>query len=195
VGGKCQLKVIKTDGSSERYLHTKVIGTISNVLASIDQADVYVAEELAEAVTYFLYHKHNRHSVSSSEIFSIIKAVLTTTGYQDAAIALSEHHFQRRLNRSRVEVISADVRELADAELLAKAGDFTNSSRWDKSKIANDLVNRRAVDSRTARVISSIVEQRVFNLGLALVPTSLIKQLVLTETAAVLRAQRQLQTI
>jgi len=82
-----QLKVIKEDGSVEEYLHTKVIGTISNALGEIGQADMGIAEQLAEVVTYFLYHRQNRRSITSSDVFSIIKAVLAATNYEDAAIA------------------------------------------------------------------------------------------------------------
>jgi hypothetical protein len=43
-------------------------------------------------------------------------------------------------------------------------------------------------------MIASMVEEKIFNIGITLVPASLIKQLVLGDAAAVLRAQRQLQT-
>ncbi len=188
-----QLKVIKADGGAEEYLHTKVIGTISNALSRIGQPDISVAEELAEVVTYFLYHRQNRRSVTSSEIFSIIKAVLTATKYEEAAVALSEHHFERKLKRSRIEVVSIDVEELADAELLCKTEQSDSRSRWDKSRIVKDLVAKHGVSRQTARMIASMVEEKIFNMGLTLVSASLIKQLVLGDAAAVLRAQRQLQ--
>jgi transcriptional regulator NrdR family protein len=190
-----QLKVIKTDGGTEEYLHTKIIGTISSALSRIDQPDISVAEELAEVVTYFLYHGQKRRSVTSSEIFSIIKAVLTATKYEDAAVALSEHHFERRLKRSRIQVVSIDIEELADAELLCKTEQSDNRSRWDKSRIARYLVQKHDISQQTARTIASMVEEKIFNIGSTLVPASLIKQLVLGDTAAILRAQRQLQTV
>ena len=195
MGMKMQLKVIKADGGIEEYLHTKVIGTISNALGRIGQADICIAEQLAEVVTYFLYHRQDRRAVSSSEIFSIIKAVLAATSYEEAAVALSEHHFERRLKRSRIEVASIDIRELADAELLCRDGELGGRCRWDKSRIVNDLVTKYDVCRQTARMIASMVEERVFSMGITLVPASLIKQLVLGDAAAVLRAQRQLQTV
>jgi hypothetical protein len=195
MGMKMQLKVIKADGGIEEYLHTKVMGTISNALGRIGQADICIAEQLAEVVTYFLYHRQDRRAVSSSEIFSIIKAVLAATSYEEAAVALSEHHFERRLKRSRIEVASIDIRELADAELLCRDGELDGRCRWDKSRIVNDLVTKYDVCRQTARMIASMVEERVFSMGITLVPASLIKQLVLGDAAAVLRAQRQLQTV
>jgi len=190
-----QLKVKKADGGIEEYLHTKVIGAISNALSRMGQPDIAVAEELAEVVTYFLYRKKNRRSVTSSEIFSIIKVVLTATKYEEAAVALSEHHFERKLKRSRIEVVSINVEELADAELLRKTEHADSRFRWDKSRIVKSLVAKHNVSQQTARMIASMVEEKIFNMGLTLVPASLIKQLVLGDAAAVLRAQRQLQTV
>jgi transcriptional regulator NrdR family protein len=190
-----QLKVIKSDGTEEEYIHTKVIGTLSNALSNSDQADVYIAEQFADVVTYYLYHRQNRRVATSSEILSIIKAVLTETGYDNAAISLSEHHYERQIKRSRIEVVSIDNQELTDAEQFTIARESGSRSRWDKSKIANDLVQKSSFSRQTARAIAAMVEYRIFNMGLTLVPTSLIRQLVLNETAAVLRAQKQMQTV
>jgi len=190
-----QLKVIKTDGSIEEYLHTKVLGAISNALGSAGQADIGIAEQLADVVTYYLYHRQNRRSIPSSDIFSVIKAVLASINYEDAAIALTEHHFERKLKRSRIEVVWIDVQELKDAELLASNDGEDNRGQWDKSRIVEDLVTKYDVSRQTARMIASMVEEKIFSIGITRVPASLIKQLVLNDAAAVLRAQRQLQTV
>ena len=192
---KVRLKVVKADGGTEEYLHTKVIGTISNALAHDGRADMHITEQLAEVVTYFLYHQKNPRTVTSSEILSIIKAVLTATSYEDAAIVLSEHHFNRILKRSRIEVVSIDIQQLADAEMLCGVQQSHPRSRWDKSRIVNDLITNYDVSRQTARTIASMVEERIFSMGLTLVPASLIKQLVLGDAAAILHAQRQLQTV
>ena len=190
-----RLKVIKADSSVEEYLHTKVIGAISNALGDIGQADICIAEQLAEVVTYFLYRRQKPRGVTSSDIFSIIKAVLAETGYGDAAIALSERHFERKLKRSRIEVISVDIQRLSDAQLLCRADKLAGRTRWNKSRIVENLVTKHDVDRQTARTIASMVEQKVFSMGITLVPASLIKQLVLSDAAAVLRAEQQLQTV
>jgi len=191
---RTQLKVIKADGSLEEYSHTKVMGTINNALCRIGQADVYIAEQLAEVVTYFLYHRQNRRTATSSEIFSMIKAALSAVSYDEAAIGLTEHHFDRRLKRSRTEVVSIDIQELTDAEMLAGSEITDSRCRWNKSRIVEGLVTKYGLRTPTARTIASMVEEKIFNTGINLVPSSLIKQLVLGDTAAVLRAQKQLQT-
>lgn len=192
---KCQLKVVKTDGSTEEYLHTKVLGTISNALACVGQADTDTAEELAEVVTYFLYHKKQSRFITAGEIFSMIKVVLTATNYEDAALELNERHFGRKLKRSRIEVVPIDINELADAEMLANDGEWLDRSRWDKSAIVTDLIANYELDRHTARTVASMVEEKILNMDITLIPASLIKQLVLNETAAILHARRQLQTV
>jgi hypothetical protein len=44
-----------------------------------------------------------------------------------------------------------------------------------------------------ARAVAATVEERVFNMGMTLVPRSLVKQLALGEAAAMLQAQQELQ--
>jgi len=190
-----QLKVIKADGSIEEYLHTKVMGTINNALGEVELANIDIAEQFAEVVTFFLYNQYNRRIVTSGDIFSMIKVVLAATGYEDAAVALSEHHYKRKLKRSRIEVVPIDVQNLTDAEFLAGTGESDGRSRWDKSRIVEDLITGHGVCRQTARTIAAMVEEKVFNVGMTLVPSSLIKQLVLGDTATVLRAQRQLQAV
>jgi len=183
-----QFKVIKADGSMEDYLYTKVLAAINNALGAVGQLDVDVAEELAEAVTYFLHSRPDHPLVTSSEILSMIEAVLAATNYEDAAIAISEHHFERKLKRSRIEVTPVD----ANIETLRKTEQLHGRSRWDKSLIINDLITNHNIGRQIARTIASMVEEKILNLGITLVPVGLIKQLVVSDAAAVLHAEQQL---
>ncbi len=191
---RTQLKVIKADGSVEEYLHTKVMGSINNALGEAELANIELAEHFAEVVTYYLYHQQDQRTVTSSEIFSVIKAVLSTTGYEAAAVALSERHFMRKLRRSRIEVVSTNINELAEAELFAGNGQAENRSRWDKSRIVQNLTTAHKISRQTARLIAAMVEEKVFNMGITVVPSTLVRQLVLGDATTVLRAQRELQT-
>jgi hypothetical protein len=191
---KAQLHVLKSDSRTEEYLHTKVMHTVSRALDAGGQSDIAVAQQLAEVITYFLYNKYGDTAVGSSEILSIIQVALTAVGYEDAAEALCEHHYQRKLKRNRIEVINATIDSLDVAQLI-KSDNWQNSKqRWDKCFIIEDLVQKHKLDRSSARTIAGMVEERVFNMGLNPVPTGLIKQLVLSDTAAILTAQIQLQT-
>ncbi len=192
-----KLKVVKADGTTEEYFHTKVVGTAANALCSSGQPDIHAAQEIADAVTFFLYQTVQSGSVQGSinanEILSIIKTVLADTGFEEAAISLGEHHFERKLKRSRIEVADGPLDELADARELYTGHANHTRSRWDKSRIVEYLIARHRLHRQTARAVASMVEEKVFNLGLPVIPVVLIKQLVLSDTAAVLHAQQQLQ--
>lgn len=192
---QAQLKVVKADGTVEHYLHTKVVGTMNNALGAVGDADIDLAEQFAEVVTYFLYHEQGRRRVNSSEIFSMIQVVLASTGYEAAATALSEYHYGRRLKRSRTEVIFVDIQNLEDAEFFVGTEETGVRCRWDKSRIAEDLITEQRLDRQTARMIAAMVEEKVFGMGMTRIPSGLIKQLVLGDTAAVFRVREQLLAV
>jgi hypothetical protein len=193
-----KLTVVKADGTREEYFHTKVVGTVANALGSMGRPDIHAAQEIAEAVTFFLYRTVQpgaaQISISANEILSIIKTVLADTGFEEAAIAISEHHFERKLKRCRVEVTPGRPDGLSDAEELYADHSNQTRSKWDKSLIVEYLVARHRLHRQTARTIASMVEEKVFNLGLPVIPAGLVKQLVLNDAAAVIRAQNQMQT-
>jgi len=190
-----QLQVTKADGTTEAYIHTKLVGTINNAFSATGRPDIAMAEDLAEVVTYYLYKKRDQRRVSSSEILSMIKVVLTSTGYESAAVALGEHAIGRRMKRARTEVLAVDVLEFADLERLNRTKQPPERMPWDKGRIVQDLTAESGIALETARAVASAVEERVFNMGMTAIPRSLIKQLVLGEAAAMLHAQRQLQVV
>jgi transcriptional regulator NrdR family protein len=190
-----QLQVTKTDGTTEEYIHTKVIGTINNAFSAVGRPDIAMAEDLAEVVTYYLYQQQDRRQVSSSEILAMIKAVLTSTGHEAAAAGLGEHAIERRLKRARTEVLAVDVLAFTDLEQLNRMRQSAARIAWDKGKIVHDLTAESGIPPQMARAVASTVEERVFNMGMTLVPRSLVKQLVLGEAAVMLQAQQELQAV
>lgn len=181
-----QLRVIKQDRNVEAYLHTKVLGTVNDALTLTGNADVFVAEQFAEAVTFYLYQKPS-NVITSDEIHQLVRLVLSSTGYEEAAQYLDEHRMGRIVKRRRIEVVDGDAAE--------DSMGMSTVSRWDKSRIVQDLVDREGLDRPIARAIASVVEKKVFNLGTMRIRQSLIHQIVLAETEAMLQAQRQLQAV
>ena len=180
-----QLKVVKSDGSIEEYMHTKVIGAFSNALAAVDEPSVFAAEQLAEVITFYIYEREDSHIVSSDEIHLMMQSVLTATGYEHAALALKEHRLSRNIKRKRIEVINNGEREDGCVDMVLQ---------WDKSQIVNSLIEGN-IDRHVARAIASNVEERVLRMGMTRVPCSLIKQLVAVDTDLMLQAEGQLQAV
>jgi transcriptional regulator NrdR family protein len=188
-----QLKVIKADDSQEQYLHTKVIATFVNAFTEPVEKDAFVACQLAEAVTFYLYNNYGKDKITSSEILSIIQAVLSSTGYDNAAANLAEHCYRRNLLRTRVEIIKYDIQKISDSLKLQQVITALPANHWNKSKIVNDLITEYSLDNTTARTIASMVEEKILNSGFRRVPTAFISFLVLLQTQAILSAQQQLQ--
>jgi hypothetical protein len=186
-----KLEVIKTDGSSEMYLHTKVLGTLCNAFGLTGQSDLYLAQELAEVVTYYLYRdkEHLPKQVSSGEIHAIIKVVLTTTGHDNVAEALSDYYFDRLLKRNRTEVACTPVLSLVDAQQLCEHDPSSTRVKWNKARIVQDLIRCHRLPRQTARAVAGMVEHKVLGMGMTVVPSALIRLLMLNDTALMLRAQ------
>lgn len=178
-----KIEVLKSEGAAEPYLHTKVLGTFHNALASVHDYDLTAAEQMAEAVTFYLYRAEHASTISSDQIHLLIQSVLTATGYAHAAEALNAHRMQRKLQRRRLTVVKSGAEESNEPRYES----------WTKAKIVRDLVETKTMDQLTARAIAGAVEEKVLKMGSARVRSSLIRELVLEDTECILRAEKQLQ--
>ena len=79
--------------------------------------------------------------------------------------------------------------------MLCRNDKMPETNRWDKSQIVEYLVIKHDIDCQTARAIASMVEEKIFKMGISIVPVSLIKQLALSDTAIMLQAHRDLQAV
>ena len=180
-----QIRILKSDGTIEPYLHTKVLGTFHYALALTGSESLYAAEQMAEAVTFYLYRQVSSGTLNTDQIHQMVMDVLSSTGYASASEALSDYRLSRKLKRKRIDVIT-DVKENPN---------MTMSTHWDKTRIAEDLMNSHNVDRLLARAIASSVEEKILNLGVTKVRKSLIHQLVISDMESMLDAHRQLATV
>ena len=180
-----QIRILKTDGSIEPYLHTKVLGTFHHALALAGSDNLYAAEQLAEAVTFYLYRKLPQGTLNTDQLHQMVLDVLGSTGYADAAEALNDYRLMRKLKRRRVEVV-ADIRQNPN---------MTVSMQWDKGRIVQDLVAGHQMDRLLARAVASAVEEKILNMGVTRVRKSLVHQLVVADMESLLDAHRQLATV
>ena len=171
-----KIKVLKTDGTSEPYLHTKVLGTFHNALSLVEEYELSTAEQMAEAVTFYLYRTGQSTSISSDQIHQMIQSVLNSTGYTEAGTVLNQYRLNRRLFRKRLEVVSS--RE--------------ESNIWSKSRVVEDLVREVHINRLTARAVAGTVEEKVFRMGLTHIRTSLLREIVAQDMRAIVQAEKQL---
>jgi hypothetical protein len=177
------IRILKSDGQTEPYLHTKVLGSFNHALSRTGEC-LYASEQMAEAVTYYLYRQVCKGTLSTDEIHHMILTVLESMGYIRAAAAFDEHRLKRKLQRKRIDVID-------DMHAPLSSG----IAHWDKARIAADLMVRQNMDRFLARAIASAVEEKVLNMGVARIRKSLIHELVIADTESMLDAHRRLAAV
>lgn len=177
-----QIRVTKNDGTAEPYLHTKVLGTFNHALALVDNDCLYAAEQLAQAVTFYVYGASGKDSLSTDEIHLMIISVLAGTGYGHAAQALGQHRLWRRLQRRRIEVLNEE-----------KSDENPASEPWDKSRVVRGLIEQHCVDTLLARTIAGAVEEKVLAMKISRIRKGLIRQLVMTDMDTMLEAHCRLE--
>lgn len=175
-----QIRVIKADGQVEPYLHTKVLRTFHNALAQAGDVTLFAAEQMAEAVTYYLYRQKPNSTLTVDEIHLMIQSVLSATGFVYAAEALNRHRLRRQLNRRRIEIVG----DTPDAD---------QPNIWSKSRLAASIVRDYGTDMLTARAIATSVEEKVLVMNVTRLRKALLRQLILNDLDTLLEARRQLE--
>lgn len=174
------IRVIKADRTMESYLHMKVLSTFHNALSRAGQGDLYTAEQLAEAVTFYLYRQSQTRQISTEEIHLMILAVLRDTGYDRSAQMLNQHRLERQLQRRRIEIL--DNRNGAAVRVL-----------WDKSGLVEELMRTFSLERPLVRAVAGSVEEKIFRMGISRISRGLLNELIAADLEAMLSAQEQLQ--
>ena len=174
------IRVIKSDHTVESYLHTKVLGTFHNALSGGGQGDLYVAEQLAEAMTFCLYRQGQpSRQVSTEEIYLMMLSVLRDTGHGRAADVLHQHRLERKLHRKRLEIVEGQNGSMKVVP-------------WDKAEIVEELIGTFQIQRPLARVIAGAVEEKVLRMGMCRVSRSLLNELIAADLEAMVQAEGQL---
>ncbi len=177
-----QIRVLKADGQTEPYLHTKVLGTFHHALTAVGDAPLFAADQMAEAVTFYLYRQKESGQIAADAIHLMIESVLSATGFANAADALNHYRLTRRLKRRRIEV-------------LADPDDHEPTAEWNKSRLAASLSRNGDIDALTARAIAAAVEEKVIAMNITRLRKSLLRQLIAGDVESYLDARRQLDAV
>ena len=169
-----QIRITKADGSTEAYLHTKVLGSLHRAMAAVQSDCLETAQMLSDAVTYYLYRRFKGETLTTDQVHQMILTVLKGAGFTSAAEALTAHRLNRRLQRRRISV--------SDGEWPA----------WDKGLIVQDLIEHYRVEEALARVIAGSVEEKILRMGAAHIRKGLIRHLVMTDMEDLLDAHYEL---
>lgn len=169
-----QIRITKADGSTEAYLHTKVLGSLHRAMAAVESDCLETAQMLSDAVTYFLYRRFKGETLTTEQIHQMILTVMEGAGFAAGAETLTAHRLNRRLQRRRINVI--------DSERPA----------WDKGLIVQDLIEHYRIEEALARAIAGLVEEKILRMGAVHIRKGLIRHLVMTDMEDLLEAHHEL---
>ena len=195
------LMVIKSDGSSEAYIHTRVMATISAAISDAGCYNEQTVSALADAVRMYIEDCKDDTSASlnitSDEIYCMILATLQETGCAKAAVLLKEHRVNRQISRKRQMVIHCMKPHLSNDEQIKIESEccldksvydcqndeceFLTIDPWNKSRLSSKLKTQYNLTKNAARVVAANVEDKIFKLKISTVRSSLIQQLILNE--------------
>ncbi len=193
------LTVIKSDGSTEAYIHTRVMATISSAISDAGCYSEQTVSALADAVRMYIEDCRDDSSVnlqiSSDDIYSMILATLQETGHGRAAVILKLHRINRQIHRQRQLVLHCLAPHLPKEDILIHECCLDNFKQscnvedcpylelepWNKSRLAAKVLKDYNLTKNAARVVAANVEEKLFRLNISVARCMLIKQLILNE--------------
>jgi hypothetical protein len=170
------LRVRKRDGTIEPFTFSKLLNSIRTGLAvggETTDPDPAAARGLAEAVYEYNRQAQGDEPVDAPALSELVDLVLTHTGHTAACMAMRRHRSIRDDQRRRVMV----------ANPRSSDGRFVQR-RWNKGHIVRHLRRRHLLDAPASRMIAGRVEQLIFNCGLKVVTTGLVREMIKSELLA-----------
>jgi len=166
------IQVRKRDGSVEPFVLAKVLRTIRRglvVSGHANELDTSIAGGLGEAVHDYLKATYDKSTISSSQLSELVDLVLNQTGHSTASMAIHDYQRYREERRRRVRVAIPRDR-----------GGFSQH-RWSKASIVEFLGKQHLLDTPASRMIAGRVEQLIFGLGLGVVTSGLVREMITSE--------------
>ena len=170
------IRVSKRDGNIEPFVLAKLLQSIRYGLLSAGEAhdlDTSTAGSLGEAVYEYLKSTYDGATVTSRQLADLVELVLSQTGHTSAAMNIRDH--QKFRDRQRRMIMVASARP-ADGRFV--------QHRWNKAHIVQHLRRQHMLDTPASRMIAGRVEQLVFNCGLRVVTSGLVREMAKSELLA-----------
>ncbi|HIE43972.1 MAG TPA: anaerobic ribonucleoside-triphosphate reductase [Candidatus Omnitrophica bacterium] len=177
---RCAIEEVrKRDGRIVPFNKTKIADAIFKAAQSVGGGDRYLAEQLADVVTFYL-EKKGVKVPDIEEIQDAVEKVLIEMGHAKTAKAFILYRDWRNRVRSLLKVRKQKRTQLSstDFSLMVATPQAEDILPWDKSKIKEALVKECELSPSVAGAIASSVEEKIMRSELRNIPTTLIRELV-----------------
>jgi len=173
-------KVRKRDGRLVPFDTAKIADAIFAAARSVGGEDRLMAEELADAVAFFIEKKYDGRAPDIEAIQDMVEKVLIETGHAATGKAYILYRDKRAKVRQSIQVRkpTRETGSSTDISLMVDPGSRDELFRWDKTRIQDALVREADLPAYDARKIAGAVEKKILVSGLERISTSLIRELV-----------------
>ncbi len=181
--------VKKRDGRIVPFDKNKITEAIFKAAKAVGGEDRYLAEDLADSVTFYLQKQFVNKIPAVEEIQDIVEKVLIKTGHAKTAKA----YILYREKRARIRKIKKGI-ILGELEEELASGGFTGLFLligrsedevllWERGKVVDALVKEKGLSRNIAELIGLEVEDQILNSKMKALSTSSIEELINNKVA------------
>ena len=181
-------RVAKRDGRSVDYDPGRIAEAVMHAQAAVGERDEQFAAEVAEVVDLALHSLHSRLAEPDElpppagepdieEIQDLVERALVEMGRAAVAKAYILYRDRRARARTSLRVKDPALKVPGRPRVLEPGG----SSAWSRERIVAALVEESDLPRDTAAKVASRVEKRVFDAGLTILSSALVRELVAAE--------------
>ncbi len=179
--------VRKRDGRVVPFEQDKITEAIFKAAKAVGGEDRYLAEDLAESVTFYLKKQFVSQIPTVEEVQDIVERVLIKTGHARTAKAYILYREKRaRIRKIRKGVVSDDTPETPFL-LIRRSKDEV--LLWERKKIIEDLIKEKGLSRNIAELIALEVENQIFDFPVKSLTNSLIEEMVKSKVREYSRRQ------
>ncbi len=171
--------VRKRDGRVVPFDKTKIADAIFKAAQSVGGEDRYLAEQMADVVTFYL-EKKGVEVPDIEEIQDAVEKVLIEMGHAKTAKAFILYRDWRTRVRNIIKVRKQKKSHVSstDFALMVSTTQTADILPWDKNKISDALIKECDISPSVASAIASSVEEKIMRSELKNISTILIRELV-----------------
>jgi ribonucleoside-triphosphate reductase (formate) len=178
--------VRKREGQLVEFDRKKIVEAIFAAMQVMGEENKFRSEKITDQVTKKLEERFKDKIPQVEEVQDIVEETLIKEGMVKVAKAYILYRDKRSRIRESLKVRKKikNHKSMTDLSLLVSTPTSENIFPWDRKKIVQALVKEAELPLNISRKIAKAVEEKIFDLGLIEITTSLIRELVDNELFA-----------
>lgn len=172
--------VRKREGQLVEFDRKKIVEAIFAAMQVMGEENKSRSEKITDQVIKKLEERFKDKIPQVEEVQDIVEETLIKEGMVKVAKAYILYRDKRSRIRESLKVRKKIInhKSMTDLSLLVSTPTSENIFPWDRKKIVHALVKEAELPLNISRKIAKAVEEKIFDLGLIEITTSLIRELV-----------------